>query len=310
MQVRQANCLAELLYPPAINHDIRGNQTYIEAFNSFKDGLSRRIRQLLQSSDKSPTERAILCQLLEDVTIPLRIPCVLAGRLVVSQDADEHMRCAKLLNQSGDVGAAIMLLHNFLRCVDFGRFEKRQSCREIFIVLHILSADFLRRVSRILDQLDLNLSKEERNTLEDPNVVIFPYSLLAGSANITFETKVFARASFTWPWIRQFVLKTWVAANFTNLDGIDWRLFFKLDSCGFKDTFGHSYLHAALLAGSDFEASSTVLRVFSKERDIAQLLSASIYGHDGLTPLAYAKAVGLGSTLSTFLSMPSYGTKM
>lgn len=222
--------------------------SYRRAVTSLQAGLSLHITRLLKFPNMPPAERISLCQLLSDVNLAYKTPCVLQVPICLIEEAEgNEWHTAELLSQSGDIGGAILLLYSLLVGSDPWADP---GLRGLAIeMLHRLGSELSRRMTGILDKLDIKLHSEEKGALGDPGVIILPFTVMPHFSRCPeFREEEFTRESLTWHWIRNAVLKAWDPEHpAACLDILHGKHFSDMDECGIEDIFGHSYLHVALL---------------------------------------------------------------
>ena len=229
-------------------------------------------KSLLQSPKHSSAERTLICQLLVDIETSLTT-CTSEPENLYHQAAfpSDQRHLAALLCENGDYNGALTLSHR----VPLAQISKKDLER-----MEQLSVDLRSRLWKISQTLGIYEDLVALDFYEYQDPLILPYSLLAAHSNQSIDNEAFIKKSFMWPWIRDDVLEhledqleaplNWMPTNGNSF---------------FRDAFGHTFLHAAVLSQDSDHLKAIVERMLKGEINQHMVTKSPFYA-PGLTPLA------------------------
>lgn len=145
-----------------------------------------------------------------------------------------------------------------------------------------LGSDLLERIPRIEKLFGITVP------LLDDNGLCYPAYLICGSWGCEISSEAFVDCSFLWNWIRGIVSLALEDGD-TLGDTLRWlqnpnsvvEYIAKDFSGDYRDTWGHTFFHAAALAGKQF-----------KRYDLFAMSEQTLVTHSGRSELHYAAALG------------------
>lgn len=238
------------------------------------------VKLLLESqADKhSSAERMLICQLLVDLERSLSSDSVrdmaAADQEQKYPSGDDQRNLAALLCETGDHNGALSLLYKIPRH-DLGI----QDLRSIVKIGTVLCA----RMKLIPEALGIGDDPMVSAVFEQMDVLVLRHHLLVDYPNQGTDPDAFIRKSFMWPWIRR---SLWAQLKDQSGAPMDWSAT-RLD-LQFRDFFGHSFLHAAVLSQDYYNYWEFIKTSLDsgQESAMAQLQTTWPCYAQGFTPLA------------------------
>lgn len=256
------------------------------------------VKSTLRSHEYASAERALICQLLVDLGTSLTTSISdfeTSYHQEKSFDASYERNLADLLCETGDYNGALTLLHRIprthIRVQDLNKIFQLGNtlCERAKIIPKLLGAEDMPIISASFGRLD---------------VLVLLYSLLAAPSGHRIDYETFIKKSFMWPWIRRSV-----QAQLQDQSGapVDWQPT-RFDT-QFRDAFGHSILHAAIIF-QDEKLDAIIDNTLELEQeDVRAYLSTAWPSYaPGFTPLA-CSASFLGDEYDLFLELCTFSRR-
>lgn len=230
-----------------------------------------------QAGKHSTAERMLISQLLVDLKTSFSTSTsgIEASRFEKEfGSGDDQRNLAALLSQTGDYNGALTLLHSIpshrIRQPDLSRIVEIGTllCARTKKIPEVLGTDDDPMYSAVFECMD---------------VLVLPYNLMAHSLHNRTGFENFIKHSFTWPWIRRRIQAVLKDQPEGPLDYSATTLDFQ-----FRDCFGHSLLHAAVISLGIVHSLEVIRKNFESDQEnaIAQVSTAWPSYAPGLTPLA------------------------
>ncbi|KAI7779376.1 hypothetical protein LA080_000953 [Diaporthe eres] len=284
IEISQSRWLERLFFRNYANSGEIDMKHFLEKLASRMRALSwiqkhtlSRVKSALQSPKYSSAERMLICQVLVELETSFSTSISDLETVNHRQNpafATTQRNLAALLCRTGDYQGALTILHR----IPLSQIEGNDLKRIVQFGLALCArAKTLPKVLGIGDDPMISA------VFECLDVLVLPYSLLAANSSHWIDSGDFIKKSFTWPWIRRSI-----QAQLQDQPGaqVNWRPA-RLDT-QFRDTFGHSILHAAIYSQDDGIITAVIENSLELGReDVRVYLGTACPSYaPGFTPLA------------------------
>ena len=192
------------------------------------------VERLLKSHSHLSAEHILLCQLLVGLQTAFDNDPETMGVYPheTAFNTPYHRSYAYTLFQAGDLNGALTHLH---------RIQLTEITEQDVKLLVDFGTQLWSRIQAILSIVKILPDIASKIFKDSLDVLVLPYSMLAVTSRQWDENEDLIKSSFMWPWIRRSIQ---VQKRELPGEPVNWSPT-RLDA-GLRDSFGHTFLHAAI----------------------------------------------------------------